>query len=168
MAHGGFPNDQQRDTHTLNTQPIPWQPMPLEEILDSSLRSSRDTPPPGGIIYQGFVFRNPKVIANLRRLENTLYQLGTDNFRVSGGDRYVDSQGNHRSATNNQIISESAFTSPYLIENGARAADVVETGISIGLFKQAVATTDFWPPNTIVYRNHFHVALANLPANKAS
>ena len=141
MAYSRFLNGHRGDTTTPNTSLPPWQPTPLEEILDSSLTTSRDTPPSGGVTFQGFIFHNPKVVNNLRRLESFLYQLGADNFRVSGGDRYVDSQGNHRSATNNQIISGSARTSPHLMNNGARAADVVVVGVSDTLFHPGARAT---------------------------
>lgn len=121
---------------------------------------------PGGTTYQGFVFSNPRVVQNLRRLEEMLLEQDTDptqfSFRVSGGDRYVDSEGNHRSATDHQIVPNSDPNSPHLVENGARAADIVVTGVSHAAFEQALRQTEFLPANTRYYPDHIHVALPNL------
>lgn len=95
-----------------------FKPKPLEEILDrrSGMGLNTRTAPvgertgvsPGGTTYEGFVFSNPRVIHNLRRLKQAILDLGVDpshfTFRVTGGDRYIDSDGNHRSATNHQIV----------------------------------------------------------------
>lgn len=65
------------------------------------------------IVWASHVFSNPLVVASLSVLNQRIGQmfcLADDNFtiRVTGGDRYRDSQGRIRSATTDQIVANSS------------------------------------------------------------
>lgn len=86
-------------------------------------------------------------------------------LRVTGGDRYVDSDGKHRSVTDGSIIKNSDPKSPHLLERGARALDLDVTGIPNATFDKALRKTDFSPTSTRRdYKDgHTHINLPNSP-----
>ncbi len=120
------------------------------------------------IIWGKYVLSNPYVKNNLRQLNTAIVALGLSDssftLRVTGGDRYKDQCGDIRSSTNGQIVSGSSKTSPHLISRGARAVDLVVSGVSNKIFDKALKRTRFLPANTL--RNypdgHTHIALPNL------
>lgn len=63
------------------------------------------------VIYGNIVVSNPLVRNALERLNAT---LPNSDIIVTGGDRYIDKNGNIRSSSNNQIISNSAPKSTHL------------------------------------------------------
>ena len=63
------------------------------------------------VIYGDIVLNDPAIRGQLESIDRAL--PGTDVI-VTGGDRYIDSQGNIRSSSNNEIISNSAPTSLHL------------------------------------------------------
>jgi len=119
------------------------------------------------IEWNHYVLSNLSVIRNLIRLNQEIINLGKkdDEFvlSVSGGDRFIDSQGNVRSITTYEIVPESKPTSPHLVEKGARAVDLCVTGVTNNLFDRALKNTQFLPENTERYRDrsHTHIALPN-------
>ena len=119
------------------------------------------------IEWNHYVLSNLSVIRNLIRLNQEIINLGKkdDEFvlSVSGGDRFIDSEGNVRSITTYEIVPESTSTSPHLVERGARAVDLCVTGVTNNLFDRALKNTEFLPENTERYsdRSHTHIALPN-------
>jgi hypothetical protein len=115
------------------------------------------------------VINNPIVIANLYRLNQAIIKQGKANnaftIRITGGDRFIDSQGNFVSLTDFSMIPPSATNrkSEHLIENGARGVDLVINGINRQEFDRALMDTDFSRFNTIPYPDHIHIALPDLP-----
>ena len=63
------------------------------------------------VLYGDIVLSNPVVKDQLDRIDKAL--PGTD-VRVTGGDRYIDPDGNIRSSSNNNIIPNSAKKSQHL------------------------------------------------------
>jgi hypothetical protein len=88
-------------------------------------------------------------------------------IRVSGGDRYLDRDGNVRSATNNKVVPGSRYTSPHLYENGARAVDIYVPGASDKEIKDAAKRAGFPEYNTKQDYDdgHTHINLPNTPDN---
>jgi len=70
--------------------------------------------------YNGFVVNNPTVRAGLDRLDR---ELPGKNIEVTGGDRFVDADGNVRSSTTGEIVDGTEPSTPHAEENGSRAAD---------------------------------------------
>lgn len=120
------------------------------------------------IEWGNYILHNSKVITNLVRLNQEIINQGfcDDQFvlRVTGGDRYIDRNGLHRSMTDNSIIWNSDAHSPHLLERGARAVDLSVSGISNSIFDAALRRTQFDPNSTL--RNysdgHTHINLPNL------
>ena len=115
-----------------------------------------------------YVFSNPRVIDNLKRLHRAIADQGVSpnafSIRVSGGDRYRDPDGAHRSSTNDEVVEGSSPTSPHLVDHGARAADIVVKGVPRDVFERALRDTEFLPENTQSYDDgHTHVGLPNRP-----
>lgn len=135
------------------------------------------------IQYNGYVFNNPLVLANLELLNREimrLFCLGDDDFKiyVTGGDRYIDAEGKHRSATNGLWVENSGCvtnskgqrrcgSSPHLIESGARAVDFGIAGITFEQLQKALKSTAFLEANTKRYNDgHIHIALPATDAFK--
>jgi RHS repeat-associated protein len=119
------------------------------------------------IEWGNYVLNNPYVHANLHRLNQELINQGRSNndftLRITGGDRYVDSQGNIRSSTTQEIV-RTTRTSEHLIENGARGVDLNVSGANKRDFDRALRNTDFLPENTRRYPDgHTHIALPRRP-----
>ena len=117
------------------------------------------------ILWGNYVLSNPYVRSNLEKLDSKIAEeIGRCDFvlRVTGGDRYIDAQGKHRSSTNHQIIENSDPHSPHLVERGTRAVDLSVTGVSNKEFDKALRQTDF----STVLRNysdgHTHINLPNI------
>jgi RHS repeat-associated protein len=128
----------------------------------------------------GYVLNNAYVISNLSALNQAIVDQGIPDdcfiLSVTGGDRYRDRSGRHRSVTNNQVVSKSDPNSPHLVERGARAVDLKIINVTTGrcmcvprvdstIFDVALGKTDFSPRATI--RNysdgHTHINLPPLP-----
>ena len=121
------------------------------------------------IEWGGYILNNQTLRNNLMRLNQEIVNSGIpdDQFvlRVTGGDRYKDSKGNIRSATNHQIIANSSSTSPHLIERVARAVDLQIQGVNNEVFDQALRNTSYLPENTVrgYPDGNTHIALPNRP-----
>jgi RHS repeat-associated protein len=121
------------------------------------------------IEYGGFVLCNDLLHQNLARLNDAIARLGNcrdEDFtlRITGGDRFRDPQGRHRSSTTNEVVPNSDRNSPHLRDNGARAVDISVEGVSNELFDAALRLTDFLSANTRRYADgHTHIALPNRP-----
>ncbi|MBY0578941.1 MAG: hypothetical protein K2P57_07845 [Burkholderiales bacterium] len=120
------------------------------------------------VAHNGFTLRNPNVLRNLNALNQKLVNMGYDDAKfelsVTGGDRYRDSEGNIRSATDNSIVEGASSRSPHLYERGARAVDLDVRGVSKTDFDTALRSTQFDPSSTgRDYPNapHTHVNLYN-------
>ena len=124
------------------------------------------------IDWGNIVLNNAKVIANLYRLNQAIIDQGKSNedftLRITGGDRFIDSQGNFVSLTDFSIIppSETNLRSEHLIKNGARGVDLTVSRITRQEFSSALRNTDFLRSNTKAYADHTHIALPNLPKFK--
>lgn len=122
------------------------------------------------------VFTNPYVVANMNKMNQALVNAGfpDDTFliRITGGDRYIDSQGNHRSVTDDSIVGDSDQTSPHLLIRGARGVDFNITGVSdeamlATLWFFTSFTQDYSSSGTYYDRRpgkeHWHTHLPNIP-----
>jgi len=109
------------------------------------------------VIYGDYVLLNPQVRENLERLDAAL----PGDIVVTGGDRYRDSNGDIRSATNNSVVPDASETSPHLYENGARAVDLYATQATPQDIAQAARDhSEFLSGNTKHYDDgHTHLAL---------
>ena len=123
-------------------------------------------PLPNSMNKGGYVVSNALVRANVRDLYSRLASQHSNKdfeFQVTGGDRYADSDGNHRSRTDDSVVKDSDEHSPHLESRGARAVDLRIRGVTDGTVDAAIAGTMFLPANT--NRNytdrHTHVALPN-------
>jgi RHS repeat-associated protein len=79
------------------------------------------------IINDGFVISNPDIIQALEAIDSAL--PGTD-IIITGGDRYLDSDGNIRSSSNNEIIPNSA---QYSTHNMGLGVDFAASDASVPL-----------------------------------
>lgn len=120
------------------------------------------------VAHNGFTLRNPNVVRNLNALNQELINMGYKDedfvLSVTGGDRYRDSEGNIRSATNDSIVGAASKQSPHLYERGARAVDLDVRGVSQSDFNAALQKTQFDPSSTgRDYPNapHTHINLFN-------
>jgi len=128
----------------------------------------------------GYVLNNGYVISNLVTLNQEIINQGIPDqcfiLNVTGGDRYRDQSGRHRSVTNNQVIPLSDPNSPHLVSRGARAVDLKITNVSGAgcqcvpavdqtIFDNALNKTDFSPPSTrrSYADGHTHINLPPLP-----
>jgi len=124
------------------------------------------------IDWGNYVISNPAVKSNLERLNQALIDArGCDDFvlKVTGGDRYIDADGNVRSSTDNSIIPGSdASKTPHNVAKGGRAVDFTHEGVTDAEVDRALQEgTDFNPGETAheaEYPNapHTHVGLPNL------
>jgi len=128
------------------------------------------------IDYAGYVLTNYNVTSALYMLNQAIIGAGySDNsftIRVTGGDRYTDSNGDIRSLTNRQLVSGASMQSPHLLERGARGIDFNLTGtnlshdqveqlmISVGFQPGDIKTPAFYPGAP-----HFHGSLPNIKSN---
>jgi hypothetical protein len=112
----------------------------------------------------GYVLTNSVLRSNIAQLyQEIVNKVGNDRFtfQVTGGDRYRDSEGAIRSATNNEVVTNSSPTSPHLQERGARAADLRIQGVSDATVNDAAKKTDLNPPTRGYEDGHTHVQLPN-------
>ena len=120
------------------------------------------------IEWGNYVLQNPHVRANLERLNQEIINLGRADadfvLQVTGGDRYVDSAGNIRSATTGEIVRGATPTSPHLVERGARAVDLRVIGVPDAMLDRALRKTEFSSPHTRrdYADRHTHISLPNL------
>jgi hypothetical protein len=115
-------------------------------------------------------------IYNLQRLNQAIIDQGLadDKFtlRITGGDRFVDSKGKARSLSDFTYVDDSAPNSGHLIQNGGRAADLAQGGVSDKVFDRALQETAFDPKLTrrqeYIKHPHTHIELPNkAPFNPA-
>jgi hypothetical protein len=117
------------------------------------------------VINNGYAISNQNVSDNLDRLNAAIMGLGYPNnsfrLRVTGGDRYLDANGNVRSSTTHEIVRRADRTSSHIVTNGARAADLSVEGVPDDVFDRALRETDFDPAMTErEYDNgHTHISL---------
>ncbi|HQQ73900.1 MAG TPA: RHS repeat-associated core domain-containing protein [Pseudomonadales bacterium] len=97
------------------------------------------------VSYNGYAVSNQAVRDALENLSTNLHA----DVQVTGGDRYIDSNGNIRSASNDTIIGKSAKKSSHLIEEGARGVDVDVPGKSDNDIADAAGKSGFDPTRTI-------------------
>jgi len=85
-------------------------------------------------------------------------------IRITGGDRYIDRNGDVRSLTDYQTIDDTRPSTPHAVENGARGVDFA-TGVADQVVREALNGTDFQPRDTYGSSRdgHWHVNLPNLP-----
>ena len=114
-----------------------------------------------------FSLSNPHAMDELVKLNSALIDLGYADekfqIRITGGDRYIDSVGDIRYATDDQRIPSSAKDSRHLISQGARDIDVNISGVSQTDLTKALATTDLKLLNVVYGDKHLHF---DLPASK--
>ncbi|SMN12511.1 Rhs family protein [uncultured Candidatus Thioglobus sp.] len=110
------------------------------------------------VIYNGNVILNPQVHDNLHKLDVVL--PGYDVI-ITGGDRYRDANGNIVSASNDQIVLDSAKKSPHLYGQGARGVDLVVPNATNEQIAKAAKDAGFDPARTIHYPkdDHTHLVL---------
>lgn len=86
------------------------------------------------IDWGNYVISNPAVRSNLEKLNQALIDArGCDDFvlKVTGGDRFIDPQGNVRSSTTGEIVPGSdPNKTPHDVAKGARAADFTHEGLT--------------------------------------
>jgi RHS repeat-associated protein len=123
-----------------------------------------------------YVFTNPYIIYNLQRLNQAIIDQGLADakftLRITGGDRFVDSKGKARSLGDFTYVDDSAPNSGHLIQNGGRAADLAQGGVSNKVFDRALQETAFDPKLTrrqeYIKHPHTHIELPNkAPFNPA-
>ncbi|MCP4485971.1 MAG: RHS repeat-associated core domain-containing protein [Gammaproteobacteria bacterium] len=114
--------------------------------------------------YNGFVVNNPKVRQALNNMDKN---LPGKNIDVTGGDRYIDSDGNVRSSTTGEIVPNSGQKSPHAQENGARGVDVKVPGATNEEIKDAANKSGFPDYNTKQDYDdgHSHFNLPKTPNN---
>jgi len=113
----------------------------LEAIDSSNSLSSKLNP-------DNFQLSNPTLRAEVENLYGSLVEeVGHTNFefKVTGGDRYIGSDGKIYSSTDNSWVQNSKISSKHLIKNGARAVDLRIRGISEKTFYQVLDKTNFHP-----------------------
>jgi RHS repeat-associated protein len=130
---------------------------------------SRTDPEGLRIKWGNYMFTNPAVIANLKRLNQEIINSGIpdDKFvlEISGGDRFKGESNSHRSATDYEIVPKSDKKSPHLIERGARGVDLYQRCVSNEVFDAALKKTEFDPLQTRrdYEDGHTHINLPNDP-----
>ncbi len=114
-----------------------------------------------------FKLSNPNAMDELVKLNSAIVNLGyaDDSFtiRITGGDRYADTNGVIRSATDDSIIKGSALNSRHLTSQGARSIDVSVSGVATADFQRVLATTNLSLLNVTYEDKHL---LLDLPASK--
>lgn len=132
------------------------------------------------IDWGNFVVSNPRVRSNFERLNALVVETGIDDecfvLLVTGGDRYRRSPkkpNEHRSATNDRVISESDARSPHLVDNGGRALDFAVVNkkkdccaktVTEDLVISLLPKTEFEPSSTrreYPKAPHLHINLPN-------
>jgi len=91
---------------------------------------------------------NPAVRAEVEKLYGGLVEeVGHTNFefKITGGDRYIGSDGKVYSSTDNSWVQNSKMNSKHLIKNGARAVDLRIRGLDEQSFYKALERTNFHP-----------------------
>lgn len=109
-------------------------------IIEEGEEVGTEEDKPAGVDYNGNVLENSKVKEGLARMAKL---MPGRKIKVSGGDRYLDKDGNVRSATNNKIIPNSGPSSPHLYENGARGVDIYIPGATRNEIKNAAEQAGF-------------------------
>jgi len=130
--------------------------------------------------FNGYVLNNAYVVSNLFTLNQAIVNQGIPDecfiLNVTGGDRYRDRSGRHRSVTNNQVIRNSDPNSPHLVQRGARAVDLkiinvanqrcrCVPSLTTDIFDRALGGTDFNPASTRRDYADGHIHL-NLPPSQ--
>lgn len=112
---------------------------------------------------------NPEIRDLLEALETSLRETFPEveglNVIVTGGDRYVDADGNVRSSSDDQIIiSDAGANSQHVFGD---AIDIFVTGIALNNAELAVAIAaagfngqfQVYPPNTEGRGGHIHISV---------
>lgn len=127
--------------------------------------------PGGRRVILNHIFNNPLVLENLQLLNAKIMEifcLENDDFTIvtTGGDRYIDADGNHRSATDGRIVPGSGCneagicgSSPHLIEAGARGVDFGIFGITREQLERAARGNPFIVSPTRYRNGHIHMHL---------
>lgn len=118
------------------------------------------------IEWNNYILSNLSVIRNLIRLNEEIIKSGKkDNefvLSVSGGDRFMDSEGKIHSVTTYKLEPDSALKSEHLVERGAKAVDLCVSGVTNSLFDKALKNTEFSPEKTerrYPKHPHTHISL---------
>ncbi len=88
----------------------------------------------------GYVLSNQNLRNNIRSLYSGLadkYGAGNFEFKITGGDRYIEN-GKVYSSTNNKLVPKSEITSRHIQSNGAKAVDLRINGVSEKTFYKAL------------------------------